>query len=274
MIKRFAVIGDPVAHSLSPFIHSQWMEAHDLDASYTRLKISDGAFYKTLKALSLKGYCGFNVTLPHKARALDFADQATERARSIGAANTLSFDVSNHIWSADNTDAAGFLSALSERIDPQRLQTMRFIVLGAGGAARAIVYALRSHAERLVIINRTVDKARTLSDALTQGRARIAGFDQLAQNITPQTVLINTTSAGHFGSLLSLPEEAGALFYDISYGTAACAQLQQASSRGWDVLDGLSMLVGQAAESFFIWFGIRPDIGAAVSECRETLKDV
>lgn len=268
MTRRLAVLGDPIDHSLSPRIHSGWIDDYSLNARYEAIRIEDGTFQSGVNELCIKGFTGFNVTLPHKHRALEFSGKSTPRAQAIGAANTLTYLNDESIWLADNTDAPGFMMALNNIIDSAALKTKTIVVLGAGGAARAVVYSLKPYADRLTLLNRTAEKAADLSHELVSGKAASGGLEYLAACIDSETILINTTSAGHNGALLPLPNRVGTLFYDISYGAAADRQLAMATELGWRTADGLSMLVGQAAASFETWFGIAPDIDRAMLRCR------
>lgn len=267
MTKRLGVIGDPIAHSLSPLIHNGWFQELGIDASYEALHVPDGRFSTELKSLEKRDVLGVNVTLPHKHSALNAASEVSDAARAIGAANTLTF-LGDGKWRADNTDAPGFLEALGV-VDPA---SDRALVLGAGGSARAIVYALSARGIKHTILNRTESKAADLALDLGKSFASSGSLAQYKEYIDSATIIINTTSMGHEGKALDLPNGDGRPFFDISYGKVAAPQLRVAKENGWTVRNGLSMLVAQAAHSFEIWFGQKPDRATALKRCVAALE--
>jgi shikimate dehydrogenase len=246
------VLGFPVAHSRSPAMHNAAFRALGLDWHYVRLPVPPERFGETVRALPASGYRGANVTIPHKLAALELADSASDAARAIGAANTLSFaDGAIH---ADNTDAGGFLAALGE--SPRGRTAM---VLGAGGAARAVVWALRdAGAAEVSVWNRTPERARELG-----ARA--------VERPEPADIVVNATSVGlHDDDLSSLPLDAvgtPAVACDLVYrpdGPSPFARrFERAGSR---VVDGLEVLVRQGALSFTIWTGREAPLGAMRDE--------
>ncbi|NQY15149.1 MAG: shikimate dehydrogenase [Henriciella sp.] len=269
MTKLLGVIGDPIAHSLSPLIHNGWIRDMGYDAAYEAMHVPDGEFSQALETLSKRDILGVNVTLPHKAAAFLAAYEASEAAKTIGAANTLTY-LGNRSWRADNTDAPGFLSAL----DRQNPDTDEVVILGAGGSAAAIVYALTKSSYQVTILNRTVEKAQALAAALGDSSTVYGSINQYRECIDSAALVINTTSMGYQGDILDLPAGDGRLFFDISYGKVAAPQLTHARDRGWQTKDGLSMLVAQAAVSFEIWFGEAPDRAAALERCQWAMKAV
>lgn len=269
MTKLLGVIGDPIAHSLSPLIHNGWLRDMGFDATYEAMHVPQGAFADALQILEKRDCLGVNVTLPHKQAALRSARGCSAAARKIGAANTLTFG-SNGDWYADNTDAPGFLEALGA-IDPV---TDRAVILGAGGSARAVVHALSEHGVSLTILNRTLEKARALGEELGADLAKVAPIDQYTEYIDSATIVVNTTSMGHQGDVLSLPGGEGRTFFDLSYGKIAAPQIKHAADQGWNAMDGLTMLVAQAAFSFKIWFDEMPDLESGLRRCRAALEAV
>lgn len=269
MTKLLGVIGNPISHSLSPLIHNGWLRDHHIDASYEAMHVPDGEFSTALKTLESRDIVGVNVTLPHKHAAFASASQATEAAARIRAANTLSFKGPG-TWHADNTDAPGFMLTLGG-VDPDKDHVL---ILGAGGSARAIVFALTNEGVPLTILNRTVSKAAALVEDLGGKDAVSAPIDQYPEYIEGATIVINTTSMGYGGDILSLPAGEDRTFFDISYGKIAAPQIEHAISKGWRVKDGLTMLVAQAAYSFEIWFGEMPDLDAGLRRCQNALKAV
>jgi len=269
MTKLLGVIGDPIAHSMSPLIHNGWLRDMRFDASYEAMHVAQGAFDDALLTLSKRDILGVNVTLPHKGAALTTASEVSESAAKIGAANTMTY-LGNQTWRADNTDAPGFLSALGP-VDPG---SEKVLILGAGGSARALVYALSSAGFEIDILNRTESKAEQLAHELGNSRTVHGSLDQRAEHIDSATIVINTTSMGYSDQVLELPPGRERLFFDISYGKIAAPQIAVARNSGWQVKDGLSMLVAQAAFSFEIWFGEKPDLDAGLRRCELALRAV
>nr|WP_070960872.1 shikimate dehydrogenase [Hyphomonas sp. Mor2] len=269
MTKLLGVIGDPIAHSLSPIIHNGWLRDMGFDATYEAMHVPKGEFTRALKTLEKRDCLGVNVTLPHKGAALLAANMVSDAAQKIQAANTLTY-LGESEWRADNTDAPGFMEALG-RVNPD---SDRAVILGAGGSARAIVHALSVCGVNLAILNRTVSKAEALAGDLGDENAVGASIDLYTEYIESATIIINTTSMGHEGRVLELPDGRGRTFFDISYGKISAPQLQHAAEKGWQVKDGLTMLVAQAAFSFKIWFGEMPDLDSGLRRCRAALEAV
>lgn len=270
MTALLGVIGDPVVHSLSPLIHNSWLRSAGLDAVYEALQVARGDLQPSLDALERRGALGFNITLPHKQEALKIAQKATPIAAKIGAANTLK-RLSTGGWQAENTDYSGFLTALKAQSE-QDIASKNVLVLGAGGAARAIVHALTEKGAYPLILNRTVDKAKALAKELGGPDARYGSLEACYDEIASVSLIINTLSLGHQGKYLDLPRGGERLFFDISYGAAAKAQLTHASTMGWRICDGIDMLVGQAAASFEIWFESVPETQPAIDRCRHIVE--
>jgi shikimate dehydrogenase len=251
------VLGFPVAHSRSPAMHNAAFEALGLDWRYAKLPVPPELFEETVRALPASGYRGANVTIPHKLAALALADSASDVARAIGAANTLTFEDG---IAADNTDAGGFLAALGE---PPR--GMRALVLGAGGAARAVVWALAdAGAADVAIWNRTPERAAELADAF--GARAVATPE-------PAELVVNTTSVGLQGDDLSeLPlDRVGQprLACDLVYRAAGATPFAAwASQSGARVVDGLEILVRQGALSFQRWTGQDPPLAVMRAAAR------
>jgi shikimate dehydrogenase len=239
------VLGWPVAHSRSPAMHNAAFRELGLDWRYGKLPVPPALFEETARALPGSGYRGANVTIPHKEAALDIAEDASDAAREIGAANTLTF--ADRAVRADNTDAGGLLDALGE--PPAR---MRALVLGAGGSAAAAVWALgQAGASEVAIWNRTPERARELAERLGASFAERPG---------PCDLLVNATSVGlrPQDSLDELPLaglEPPPLVVDLVYGEHAPPVSAWAETGGARVVDGLEVLVHQGARSFEIWTG-------------------
>jgi shikimate dehydrogenase len=248
-LRRLAVLGWPVDHSRSPAMHTAALAALGLDDSYAydRLPVEPGAFEATVRDLPARGFAGVNVTIPHKEAALAVAGEASDDARVIGAANTLSFAPDGAIR-ADNTDAPGLLDAIGDA--PPRSA----LVLGAGGSARAAVHALRVAGADVAVWNRSPERARRLAADL--GATAVDAP-------TAAEALVNCTSVGlrePAATFKELPVEADelgryALVVDLVYRDGGTALLAEADRRGCRVVDGLEILVRQGARSLQIWTG-------------------
>lgn len=272
MTHMYGVIGDPITHSLSPLIHRGWMRDHRLDADYRGFHVPEGELVSGMAALERDGVRGLNVTLPHKSNVIELCSEVSELVEVIGAANTLS-RLPDGGWRADNTDKDGFREDFQADFAGD-LTNARILMLGAGGAARAVALALIETGADVAIANRTLERAsRLCADiGLPQNRAiPLADYPRLVQSAD---AVVNCLSLGHSGETLELGDGDGRLVYDISYGKAAAPFLKAAAAKGWRAADGLGMLVGQAALSFEIWHGLRPDKASALSRCRTALEAI
>jgi shikimate dehydrogenase len=264
MTGQYAVVGDPVAHSLSPLIHNGWMQSHGLDAHYSRvhLQVADAA--PDLRAMA-QIYSGLNITLPHKIAALNAAAKSSPEARKVGAANTLVRDGVQ--WFAHNTDIEGFEVALGAALGREPTD-LNVLLIGAGGAARAAIVSLNRINARLTIANRSTENARTLAAELAP-QASIASLDDVERLSAEADIVVNSASLGHAGAALPpLSPGKHRPFLDLTYGKAAAPALNAAERAGWITHDGLPMLVAQAAAAFHLWFGIKPERADALSACR------
>lgn len=268
MNDRYAVIGNPVAHSKSPWIHAEFARATGQHIEYGRIEAPLDAFARTVAAFRAAGGRGCNVTLPFKAEAFSLATDPTPRACAARAANTLRFDGEKLL--ADNTDGAGLVNDL-ERNLRRPLAGQRVLLMGAGGAAQGVIGPLLdARPAALVVANRTADKARALAarfEGVNCG-AQGGGYAELAG--TSFDLLVNATSAGLSDQMPALPGGVfapGALAYDMVYGRDT-PFLRAARTAGADASDGLGMLVEQAAEAFFFWRGLRPETGAVLAALR------
>lgn len=267
MTPIYGVVGDPVAHSLSPFIHNGWLRANHIEAVYSAFEVKAGELASGLETLAQQGALGLNITLPHKETALKLARSATDTAHRLGAANLLIRQGNG--WAADNTDAPGF--ALTLDYGGMEVAGRDVFLLGAGGSARAVASVLSERGANLTICNRTVERAVTLALALAPG-ARVASLEDGLNQLSSAALVVNTLSLGHSGGRLELPESPGGIFYDISYGKGSAAALSEARAKGWRTLDGLGMLVAQAAISFQHWFSVMPDMAEAHARCRKLVE--
>ncbi|CUX83925.1 MAG: shikimate dehydrogenase AroE [Roseibaca calidilacus] len=259
------VIGCPVGHSRSPILHGTWLRQYGLAGHYVPLHVEADDLADMLRAMPRMGFVGANVTVPHKEAALALADDVTETARRIGAANTLTFGADGRIQ-ADNTDAYGFMANLRQNAPGWQPSGGPALVLGAGGAARAVIVALQdAGVPQIYLTNRTTARADAL--AAEFGVNTLPWQDR--ERLLPQMAcLVNTTSLGMRGQpdleidLTTLP--ASALVTDIVYAPLKTPLLAQARAQGCAVVDGLGMLLHQAVPGFERWFGTRPEVTDAL----------
>jgi shikimate dehydrogenase len=267
-VDRYVVIGNPVAHSLSPRIHARFAAATGEAMAYDRLLVEPGEFMRATAAFFGAGGRGANVTLPFKIDAFAFAQQRSPRAEEAGAVNTLALREGRVF--GDNTDGAGLLRDLVANLGVV-LADRRVLILGAGGAARGVIAPLLQQAPAvLVVANRTRERAVELARRFAHaGPIEAAGLDEVEGNFD---LVINATSGATRGESLPLAVARwlapDALAYDMAYGQAAHPFLGQAGAAGARTSDGLGMLVEQAAESFYLWRGKRPDTAGVIAELR------
>jgi shikimate dehydrogenase len=268
MTERFAVFGHPVAHSLSPRIHAMFARQTGKSISYEAIDATPEAFEAALAAFAAGGGRGANITLPHKQAAAALCGRLTERAQRAGAVNTLTRDGDS--WVGDNTDGAGLVHDLTER-HALDLRGRRTLLLGAGGAAHGVAPALLDAGiGDLFIVNRDSARADALVDALGQPGRVHSRYWQDLRGLGVFDFIVNATAAGRDGGSLALPfgiATPRTLAVDVSYGDAAIPFLAWARGAGCaQALDGLGMLVEQAAESFYDWHGVRPATEAVYGE--------
>ncbi len=266
MSGQFAVFGHPIAHSLSPRIHAAFGAQLGIEIDYRAIEAARDGFAARLAAFARDGGAGANVTLPLKQDALALCAELSDRARRAGSVNTL-IRVGDR-WHGDSTDGIGLLRDLGGRHGFD-LRGRRVLLLGAGGAARAAAFALAdAGAAELTIANRTPERAIALAAAVGGvAHARLAGTEPHGFDL-----IVDATAAGHGGGAPELPAGlcAGAFCYELSYGAAARGFLEHARADGaTDAVDGLGMLVEQAAESFFLWHGERPHTAPVYAALRE-----
>ncbi len=269
MPDQYAVIGNPVAHSKSPLIHAEFARQTGQDLVYGRLLAPKDAFAATANAFRAHGGRGLNVTLPFKGEAFRFATLLSERARAAQAVNTLKFD--GNVIFADNTDGAGLVTDLVRNLGCA-ISGRRILLLGAGGAARGVIEPLLlQQPAQFVLANRTLDKAQRLAQSF-RGTIEAGTYAALAGR--QFDLVVNATSASLAGELPPLPPGVfarGAMAYDMMYGRGETPFLAFARGAGAALLaEGLGMLVEQAAESFFIWRGLRPDSAPVLKLLRQT----
>jgi shikimate dehydrogenase len=255
---KYAVLGNPIAHSKSPQIHAAFAKQTKQNISYEAILGPLEGFKHALKALLDAGYSGINITVPFKFEAYEACHQHTERAFAAGAVNTISFS-GGHI-AGDNTDGAGLVRDITQNLGTV-LKGARVLLLGAGGAAQGVLLPILEQSPASVVVaNRTIEKAERMV-------SKLVGFTHLSQASTfgglqgQFDVIINATSTGLTDAALPIADSIFAkncLAYDMMYGRET-PFMAQARANGAQVADGLGMLVEQAAEAFYIWRGVRPE---------------
>ena len=258
---RAFVIGHPIAHSRSPLIHGFWLKQLGLAGSYDKIDVAPDALPAFVHGLDAAGFVGGNVTVPHKTAAMALVDHVDAAGLAIGAINTLWHDDGRLMGS--NTDAQGFVGNLDAEAPGWDRTPGRAVVLGAGGAARAVVHALLGRGFAVDIVNRSLDKAEALARVFKGGVAAHALADA-ARVFDGAGLLVNTTSLGMAGmpalNLDIAALERGALVCDIVYVPLETALLRRAREAGHPTVDGLGMLLHQAVPGFERWFGVRPEV--------------
>lgn len=261
--KVAAVLGWPIGHSLSPRLHGFWLQQYGIDGAYIPLAIEPENFERVFRALPGLGFAGVNVTIPHKEAALACSDEADDVARRIGAANTITVRPDGSLL-AQNSDAFGFeqnLRASLPEWDPAKGPA---VVVGAGGAARAVCVALLDMGcPEIRLVNRTPQRAETLTDDLG-GTFRILLWAERAEALEDTALLVNTTALGMVGQIAldldldRLPSDA--VVTDIVYTPLETPLLSAAKARGNRIVDGLGMLLHQGRPGFRNWFGTEPEV--------------
>jgi shikimate dehydrogenase len=277
-VKRAGVIGHPIAHSRSPIIHGHWLKTLQIEGHYERFDVVPGELAAFISTLQSQGLAGINCTLPHKEAVLSLADHILPAAQAIGAANTLWFE-QDRLY-ADNTDATGFLASLDQDCPGWDRQLESAMILGAGGAARAILHALLQRGvSTIFLVNRSLERATALADHWqnnvglnrTQMIMPMAWDMTLVESILPRIgLLVNTSSLGMKGqaaldfdsAIHALPDHA--VVSDIVYVPLETALITAAKARGLTVSPGLGMLLHQAAPGFAHWFGVMPEVTPAL----------
>ncbi|MGQ3096248.1 MAG: shikimate dehydrogenase [Roseateles sp.] len=271
MTDRYAVVGNPVAHSRSPDIHAMFAEQTGQRLNYERLLAPLDAFEATLRTFAAAGGRGCNITVPFKFDAFALAAKRTQRAQLGGAVNTLRFDADG--WTGDNTDGAGLVNDI-QRNAGRSLAGLQVLLVGAGGAAAGVLGSLiAAGPARITVVNRTLDKAQALVASHAHlGLPLSAGT--LADAPPAQDIVINATSTSLAGAASPVDARAlkrGALALDMMYGPKAQGFLDWAAAHDAEPRDGLGMLVEQAAEAFFFWRGLRPDTAPVLNAVRASL---
>jgi shikimate dehydrogenase len=259
-VRAACIIGWPVDHSRSPLIHNYWLKTYGIAGAYRREAVAPDQFGGFIQSLAVRGYAGANVTVPHKEAALSLS-MPDERARAVGAANTLWFDGGLR---STNTDVEGFLNNLDACAAGWDRGLNKVVVLGAGGAARAVVYGLLTRgAQSVLIVNRTPSRADALR-ARFGDRVRVARFDELNGHLGDAALFVNTTTLGMAGqpeltaAIGRLPSHA--IVADLVYVPMLTPLIRTAKARGLRTADGVGMLLHQAVGGFALWFGKKPEV--------------
>ncbi|VFU09916.1 shikimate dehydrogenase [Methylocella tundrae] len=257
------VVGWPIAHSRSPIIHGFWLKQFGIQGSYEAIAVAPPDFSDFMRDLPVNGFVGGNVTLPHKQKAFERVDRATATAAKLEAVNTLWLQ--DGALYGDNTDVEGFLAALDQDAPGWDAASGDAVVLGAGGAARAVVYGLLRRSRRVILANRTRERAEALATHFSAG-VEVVDWARLPSSLEGAGLLVNTTSLGMKGQppleieLGGLPGDA--VVNDIVYFPLETALIRRAQARGLRTVSGIGMLLHQAAPGFERWFGTRPGVTA------------
>ena len=256
-----AVLGNPISHSKSPRMHNYWLKQNKLNGYYIPIKVELENFEETIRALVSMGFSGVNVTIPHKLSALKIADESSSTAQYIGAANTLTFTQENKIY-ADNTDAYGFINNIKCKYPDWNPKKGTSVVLGAGGASRAVIAALLSEgSKKIIVLNRTIEKAEAIKKDY-DNKITVESWTNINEVAASSSNIINTTSLGmNNESLISINPNAipeTALVSDLVYTPLETNLLKMAKNRGSRTVDGLGMLIHQGVPGFEAWFGQKP----------------
>ncbi|NSX53583.1 shikimate dehydrogenase [Parasulfitobacter algicola] len=266
MTRLAAVLGSPIGHSKSPKLHGYWLRKYNIDGHYVPLHVDPENLENMLNILPQIGFQGVNITIPHKESVLKFSDEITQSAKAIGAANTLTFQ--NGKIKADNTDGYGFIQNIHQMAPDWNFAGNIALVLGAGGAARAVIWSLlQSGVDNIILSNRTQSRAEDLQN-LFGSKIIVAEWSNIEKYVDQIDLLVNTTSLGMIGQpdlkfdLQKINQNV--LVTDIIYTPLQTQLLKDAKNRGCITVDGLGMLLHQAAPGFEAWFGQRPTIDSDV----------
>jgi len=265
---KAGVIGHPIHHSKSPIIHNHWIAEHGLEGDYKAIDIAPENLKAGVDALIAEGYAGFNVTIPHKQEIFKLCAEVDETAKAIGAVNTVV--IRDGKLFGTNTDAFGFIENVKREAFGVDFSHRPCVVLGAGGAARAIIHGLiEAGAQKIILTNRTIEKAQDVA-SLNNNIVEVAAWDKRSEILDGAGFLVNTTALGMTGKepltidLSALP--ADATVSDIVYAPLTTELLAQARHGGRQIVTGIGMLLHQARPAFEKWFGVLPDVSAELEQ--------
>ena len=269
-VRAACIIGWPVEHSRSPLIHNYWLKTYGIAGEYRREAVPPDEFEAFVQTLAARDYVGANVTVPHKEKALAYS-LPDERARAVGAANTLW--IAGGFLHATNTDVEGFLNNLDACAPQWDRGLGNAVVLGAGGAAHAVVYALLTRrVERITVVNRTPRRAEVLRGRFLD-RLQVAPWEELNDLLGDAALFVNTTTLGMAGQpklgadIRRLPSHA--IVADLVYVPLVTPLIKTAKAKGLRTTDGLGMLLHQAVRGFELWFGRKPEVTAELRALAE-----
>jgi shikimate dehydrogenase len=267
--KIAGVMGWPVAHSLSPRLHGFWLDHHGVDGAYIPIPVSPDDIDTVIKTLPKLGFRGANVTVPHKIAAFNAADQLSPAAQAIGAVNTLVCREDGSIF-GDNTDGYGFIANLKAGAPTWNASASPALVLGAGGAARAVVWSLLdAGVPKVTLTNRTQEKAEIIANDMS-GDVTVIPWKEREDAVQGAGLIVNTTTLGMTGKPaleLNITNAAATpVVTDIVYVPLQTPLLRDAAAVGCQVVDGLGMLLHQGVPGFEAWFGVRPDVTSALRD--------
>ena len=269
-MNKYAVIGNPIHHSLSPTIHAQFSKQIGLSMSYEKILAPIDGFTAAANNFVSSGALGFNITVPFKVEAYDLVDDYTLNAKTAGAVNTIK--VENGTLYGENTDGIGLVNDLCNNLQ-QKIKGKEILILGAGGATQGILLPLlECQPERILVANRTKTKSLKLASNFSEyGKVCGFGLDQIKAK--PVDIIINATSASLDGKMPEIPSgvATGALCYDLMYGRQTPFMEWSRENSALEVSDGLGMLVEQAASAFAFWHDITPETKEVIKSLRETI---
>lgn len=259
-IKIAGVIGDPINHTRSPLIHNYWIKKNNINCFYIPLSVKNSDLEKKLNFIRELGFCGLNVTIPHKEKIINLADEIMESAKVIGAANTIYFENGKII--ADNTDTYGFHQSILKNFPKYNFKKEKVLIFGSGGAARAITSVfLKEKAFEISIINRNREKAEILRDVLSP-RIKIYDWNDYSNALCDASTVVNTTSLGNIGFEKFSTDLKGVqkngIAIDLVYNPLKTSFMKKAEKENLKVINGLDMLIYQAKKGFQQWFKKTP----------------
>lgn len=263
------VIGDPISHSLSPRLHGYWLNRYNINGEYKAFHVTSENLPSFIKSLDKNNIAGINVTVPHKENVVKLVDETDENARKIGAVNTVYYEKGKLIGS--NTDGVGFLTHLKQTTKRWKAKNGPAVIIGAGGAARAVLVSLLDDGvPEIRLTNRTKERADNLASEIGDKRIHVCDWEAREDALLNAALLVNVTVLGMIGqrplelSLDNLPNNASV--YDIVYSPLETELLKNAKNRGNETIDGLGMLLHQAAPGFHKWFGVFPKVDEGLKD--------